>query len=347
MFDDFSDDRNTTMEEAVTAYEKILKADAKDYDAHFQLGLLYFELDREKESLSELKTAGDLYPDRHEPWLIIGTIHLQKNRIDEATEDYEKAVKAAPDVSYNHHGLALTYLRAGRYGEATEAFKRAVYFFPQDMDAMFRLKYISRLIQRPDEELRAAREATSKDPGDPVAHHWLGVLLMLMGILEGCVDELRKAVNLDPDNADYHFDLASVLYFIGNEEAIDELKEVLLLKPKRLDAMILLGDIYYDYDMIDDSIRMFKKAMKAAPDNDLPHYYLGSIYGGKSMSREARKELKRALKLNPENFAALKMLANSYANDGLYDEAIGQYKIMAKLEPGINSIRKSIEKLNP
>jgi tetratricopeptide (TPR) repeat protein len=272
-------------------------------------------------------------------------VSYKKGRINDAIEAFKKTVEIAPDNAFAHYGLAAAYIETGKYGEAIKELNRNLRFSPHDKGSIFRLKYVPKLRLPPEKEIKAARTAAAKDSDNPVVHHWLAVVLILMNIPEGVVDELRKAISLDPKNAEYHYDLAYILDMNDDPGAIEELREALRIKPKYLDAIFLLGEYYVNHEKIDDAIRMFKKAAKAAPENALPHYYLGSIYADQGMIKDARKELKQSLKLDPDNFEARRKLAQLYTEDEQYDEAIGEYEKLVDMEPGIKNARESLEKL--
>ena len=163
-----------------------MKLDPDNYDAHYDLGLAYFQLHEEDKAMAELRKAASSSPGRQEPWFLMAMVHYKKKSLGEAIEAYKKAIEAAPDNAYSHYGLATVYLETGRYGEAVDEFKRTLRFIPHDKGAKFRLNYISKLSRKPGDEIKAAREAVANDPGNAAAHHWLGVVLILMNIPEGC-----------------------------------------------------------------------------------------------------------------------------------------------------------------
>ncbi len=76
----------------------------------------------------------------------------------------------------------------------------------------------------------AIRKAVQLDPNNAKSHHNLGFVLFLQGFLpgkqEGAIAELRQALRINPNHAETHNNLGNILYRQGKrEEAIAELKQ--------------------------------------------------------------------------------------------------------------------------
>ena len=71
-----------------------------------------------------------------------------------------------------------------------------------------------------DRALAALAQAVLFEPKDARAHHFLGVTIGKKGWYLGAEDEMRKAIELNPDYAEAHFNLA-VFYLQRSPPAVE------------------------------------------------------------------------------------------------------------------------------
>lgn len=80
-------------EAAVKAYEKYLKKNPKDAEAHFNLGRSYNKLNQDKEARKSLEQAVKLDPENSLYQLELGTILMKLAQYDEAVRALKKAIE--------------------------------------------------------------------------------------------------------------------------------------------------------------------------------------------------------------------------------------------------------------
>lgn len=347
-------DSNIQWDQAVEEYKVALELDPDNHEAYYYLGDLLYRRKRIPEAIPLLLKAAELSPGWYDPWFMLGTIHFKGQEIGKAAGFYQKAIEASPGIAYAHYGLALCHIKAGKYGDATREFGRALYFDPSMMDVRFRMKYLPKLRLSPEEELDSAFYTVEKNPDDPEAHHWLGVVSLLLLARDDHCDDLEKAISLDPDNSCYRYDLAAEHDFSDADVSTPELLNSLLaMDPTYTDALLHLGVFDIDHLNHDEAISVFRRAIELMPGDDLPYYLLGSLYDlinkideeDPEPYDEACKALKMAIKLNPENFNAHLMLARIYERARHYDKAIKEYGQVLGIEPCIREAKEKVEKL--
>ncbi len=87
-----------SFQNAVTAYEKIIKKDKENDQAFFNLGRAYNKLDEDKDALKALQTAVKLKPDDGDYQTELGEIYIKLAQYDEAI----RALKKAIDIDENN-----------------------------------------------------------------------------------------------------------------------------------------------------------------------------------------------------------------------------------------------------
>jgi Flp pilus assembly protein TadD len=125
-----------------------------------------------------------------------------------AREAYRRVLKVDPDNLPALVNLGVTEYRLGHYDEAERLLKSSLRVSPDHATAWLNLGilYLDRDETLP--ALAAAAQAVVHAPSDPVARNYLGVAAGRHGWLDAAEAELRRAVELRPDYADAHFNLA-------------------------------------------------------------------------------------------------------------------------------------------
>jgi SAM-dependent methyltransferase/Tfp pilus assembly protein PilF len=119
-------------------------------------------------------------------------------------------------------------------------------------------------------EAKALYEAVLlDDPGQPVALHFLGVLLHQSGDRDGAVGLIRQALAQRPDYPEAHNNLATVLLDIGRpEEAARHLGQAIELAPDFADARRNLAVLLHRQGRIEDALGQHCRFMALRPEDD-------------------------------------------------------------------------------
>ncbi len=88
-------------------------------------------------------------------------------------------------------------------------------------------------------------------------------------------EDYRRAVLLDPNSADAHYGLGTMLRLQGkNDEAIVELKKALELDSNHSEAACELGYAYYHKGEFEKALIYLKRAVELDPDAPRPKMYI-------------------------------------------------------------------------
>lgn len=150
-------------------------------------------------------------------WLIRNNLGVELNRLgktEEAVAQYRESLRIQPNYSISHYNLATLMEKTGKDGEAAVHYREAQRLAPNDPDAADRLR---------------------------VLLNNMGTKLADQGRYEEAIACYREALQIMPDYADAHFNLASDLEKTGRkDEAISHYREVMRLTPGDPDAPIRL-----------------------------------------------------------------------------------------------------------
>ncbi len=127
---------------------------------------------------------------------------------DAAREAYKKVIELAPNNVVGSVNLGVVEYRAGNLADAETILMNVVQQRLKTGAAWLTLGIMFYENKRIDEALAALAQATLYDASNARAHNYYGVALGVKGWKDGAEDELRRAVELDPEYRDAHYNLA-------------------------------------------------------------------------------------------------------------------------------------------
>lgn len=189
-----------------------------------------------------------LHPHILPPYLDASQSLEQLDRPQEAINLLRRALKARPDSPECWTKLALTCHEWNRPAEALAAARGLEKAAGPKALGMVRLLE-GRIYLKSGQASRAAeafRQASAADPGNQVAHYWLGKALLESGgdrhQAAEAAEHLQRAVEAEPEATDYRIALGDARLRAGQPEAaIEPLERAIEQAPTRPEAYSLLS----------------------------------------------------------------------------------------------------------
>lgn len=159
---------------------------------------------------------------------------------------------------------------------------------------------------------------------------------------------LRSGMAKDPENADFFY-LRGILRSYQNrlKESVDDLKRALHIDPKHTDAAICLSVVLNDFGKYDEAKRIFEQAnqsvlLKKNFQDDsqvnrrfaIKHFEIGDLYLRYRRFDEAIDEFTRAANLDPSMIDARIRRSKAYAKKGFLMRAIQELQQLKSENPG-------------
>ncbi len=175
------------LDEAETWLQRALAGREDYFDAHFQLGRLYFTKRNTAEAMRHLRRAVALNETHIEARYLLGFCLELANDLEGAMAQYQEILRLAPTRFEGYHGVGSVLLKQGEANKALANLSRAAQFNPRDADVQY----------------------------------LYGRALARAGNNSGAIDHLQAAVALDPKRVDAHYQLATALKRAGRQEEAD------------------------------------------------------------------------------------------------------------------------------
>jgi tetratricopeptide (TPR) repeat protein len=151
---------------------------------------------------------------------------------------------------------------------------------------------------------RRALAALAERPDDLAALRLAGRAGFELG-LDDAPTHLRAAADIDPDDADTWFDLASALVEAGRlDEASDAFQHVLRLRPGDAPSLVNLGHAAYVAGSTEQAVEYLRQAAEASPGNLAALRGLVHIFRRERMFEPALEVAKQVRELAPDDVRA-------------------------------------------
>ena len=163
-------------------------------------------------------------------------------------------------------------------------------------------------------------------PKEAMIHAYLGILSSSAGDDERAIKEFKKAAQINPDSAFFHFMLAESYYwaftFDRENDAKAEYEKTLSLDVDYVGAHQGLGLYYAHHEKPLLAIEEYQKTIGINPGYYYGHYLLAEAYYNQGWEDEALAELEIALGLNENSIPGYRLQAIYYYNKKNYKRAI-------------------------
>src|SRR5271157_1257514 len=248
---------------------------------------------------------------RKQKYFQSGQRYFEKGKYREAAIEFVNAIKIDPGYAEAHHQLAETYLRLQKGQGAYQELARTVELQPENYQARIELANLMIL----GHDFPQAQEQTDllleKRPNDPVVHSLVSSLLAGQGNLSGAIEEMQKAVALDPGRWGLYLELAMLQVRTNQPEAAEaSFKKVIDLNPAATEARVLLGNFYQSHNRFAEAEQQFHNAMNMDPKSPGPRAAIARLYLVEGKKAEAEEFLKQAKRDFPDNSAGYRMLGD-------------------------------------
>jgi tetratricopeptide (TPR) repeat protein len=268
---------------------------------------------------------------------------MNQNAPDRATAEFRKAadtytqailLSATPRLNFFAHlALAAGHVQDIKTLRATAL---AIHHrWPASWSAHEALARSFTLAGLHDAALEESRRALELNPDDARSHGLLGwTLVVVQERSEEGIAALREAVRLDPTEPQYRYHLGTELAIRGAvDEAIEEYRQATQLGPCPASVHFNLGQALMSRGRILEAVAAFEEALRIDPQLSEVHNDLARAYEMSGRLEDALHHCRAAVDLNPGHARLRSHLANALCRHGLLDEAVLEAEKALRLDP--------------
>ncbi|MBM3247944.1 MAG: tetratricopeptide repeat protein [Candidatus Omnitrophica bacterium] len=268
--------QNEIWRDKETLYKYILKFSPDSWEVHNNLGNFYLDSNRWEDALDEFQKSERLNDRYFTVQVNIANVYVDMGQYEKAIERYQEIIKNFPDEDLTniHNAIGYCYASLKRYEEALNKFKFVLGINPDLPSVHFNIAkvYLEQnknrqameqilLVLGPDiksSDLFILPKPSQDEYLEVIKNRdcimntllGLGILFSKYGLWDYAERAFKKAIDLDPEYADAHYNLGALYFRMGNLlDAKKMWQKVLKLKPDH---------IYAKEQLLDLKIRQFR-----------------------------------------------------------------------------------------
>ncbi len=178
-----------------------------------------------------------------------------------------------------HCNLAMAYTEKGRVDEAIEEYKRALAVNDSNADAHNNLAGLYVRKRRFDDAISEYRKALAINGMLGPAHRNLGTVYAMKGLLDHAIAEFQAALVIDPSHSKSHYYLGLAYKRKGmSDVAIAQFKRAIAANPAAMGAYIRLGMLLEARGKSKEAITVYGKAIRVKPNYFRAYINLARLY---------------------------------------------------------------------
>ena len=230
--------------------------------------------------------------------VLLGTVLVRQNEFAAAEKELRDVISRFPEIPKAQRELGNALIAQGKGDEAIECYQRVI-------------------------------ELT---PNDPAAHRDLAMAYKSLGQKKEAERSLDESFEIDPASKDL---VIAMEHHRAGEfgKAENICREVLRSEPKNVNATRLMGSIAKDFGKPRLAARMFRNAVKLAPDFFGARMDLARVLMELDELDECHEIMQQTIKLQPDLPQPHALLGNLFTKQGKFEESVDAFKVALEKQP--------------
>jgi tetratricopeptide (TPR) repeat protein len=303
--------------EAITELQRVVSQARDSAEAHYFLGLAYWQNRNLPQAKTELLDAVRLAPGLSRASFSLAELHLAAGEVADAKILAERLVQGDPRFAAGHLLLGRVYLQQKTPAKAREQFVEARNLAPGavEITTFMAQAYVD---EKKWAEAENELEAVLKQqPQEVSALESLAAVWTARGQRAKAIARAESYVAQNPAVASGHLVLGKLYTEDSRFDAAQaELSRALQLDGRLVKAHSLLGFVYQRQGRRSSALQEFERAIQAQPHEPYLHTVAADLYREENNRDLARKHYEQALAADPNFVLAMNNLAWMYASDG-------------------------------
>ncbi len=282
---------------------------------HANLGLVYYSQNRILDAANSFERALKLNPKLPKAGLMLGLCDTELGRSREAVKYLAPAfAQDSDDPAMRLVGLGLlrAYSDLGDDAKGAEVSSRLLQRFPKDPEILFQT---SRFYA--DRSYRLMKDLMALPADSPWAHYASAEVYASTGQHDAAIAQYRTVLKMAPNLPGLHFQIGKVLLERSRDtaslaEAENEFQQELALAPQNSEAEYELGEICRHRGELDKAVEHFSRALRYHPEFEEAEVGLARSLLSLKKAQEAVPHLLQAARLRPNDDVPHYLLASAY-----------------------------------
>ena len=276
-------------------------------------------------------------------YLDSGKHYSAQGKWREAAIQFQNAIKIDRNFPEAHFEMAQVYLHMGQFRQAYAELQKTVDLDPTNFTARIAMANLLLAGGRIDDAQAQANVVMAARPNNPDLHALLSAIAFKRGDKNTSITEMRRAIELDPNRASLHDNLAFLLSADPTNAAAteDELKKAVALDPKSANPKIQLMTFYARNNRLPEAEQVGWSAVAADPKNLAVRQDLAQVILRMGDQARAEQVLRQASSDLADNPQGVRLLADYYTASGQFDKAKAEFASLVQKYPSNVNLQKA------
>ncbi len=204
------------LSQAKDLYRAILTQNPRHAEAIFRLGTIALQVKQYDKAEEFISKAIKIGPAFAAMYINLGAALRNLKEYDDAIKAYKKALRFGTHDVDAHYNAGRALQDAERYEEAQERYQKALSLSDRDPDIWINLGVVKRQLKDDTAALQAFETAARLNPNLGAAYSNSAALLFDNGFVEIAMVLIDKAIEVEPENHKYRFELSNFLLLSGD-----------------------------------------------------------------------------------------------------------------------------------
>ncbi len=342
-------------DDAMSAWKKAASILPTQARIHYDLGMLYYRLGSQTESIRELMQCVQCARFRSEnPQKVLalktlGDIYMGQDNFVAAYQAYMRGIALEPEDTDLQTGLAIISMKKGQFADASREFEKILAKDPNNVKVLINIGIACAQMDRLTESERWLNKAlplAGKSSEVIEIHNALGRIYYKSNKQPQAIEHFRKACSMDM-NVSCLKGLAQIHYELGQwDDCLQVLAKVLQIDKTDPDVYGTLATVVMQKGDAEGAIGLFREGLRYAKDNaTAAKFYknIGYILVQKQQYSPAEKEFQMAIAKdwnNAESYLGLSMVYLGLQDPVNAKEAL---KNVLRLDPKNNKAKEMLQ----
>jgi tetratricopeptide (TPR) repeat protein len=340
------DEMTERLDDAAKNYEIALDKNPHNTQARERLARVYLKQKSLGKAIEELETLSKELPGDIDIHVRLGMLYFEEKEYDRAIEEFRLAVKANPEDNTVRYYLALVLEETERFDEAAGELKTIISREPKNINAFLHLAYIYSRLKKDDDAIKIYEEILEFEKEKPEIYLYLAGEYIHKKDYGKAGEILKGAISKFGDNDELYYNLAIVADKTGRfDDMVAYLRKALEINPENADALNYLGYSYADRGIhLDEAVELITRALKVKPDNGYILDSLGWAYFRQGSLEKALGVIRKAAELTKEDPVVLEHLGDIYERMHKTAEARDSWEKALRYHEKEEGLKERVEK---
>ncbi|OGI01534.1 MAG: hypothetical protein A2Y25_03450 [Candidatus Melainabacteria bacterium GWF2_37_15] len=278
------------------------------YEVEYNKGIEAYQDSRFDDALQFFHKATVIDPEKTAAFYNLGLVYMDMKKDKESEKNFLKAINLDNNDPDSYYNLGLLYFNTNRNDDALKQFMQILRIKPDDLEALYLSGHLLTELKEYDEAIKLLEKAVEKDPHNSTYFMALGQAYDKRGAVNFSFDDLELAISaylkcaeLNPENEEVNYLLAICSAKKGLwEDCVKYCKRVIEINDKSERAYNQMGLAMYCSGDYDTAISMYKKAIETNPEYGDTYNNYGFVLEKQGNFTEAIKVFKKYLQYSKD-----------------------------------------------